>query len=332
MKVLLTGGFGYIGSHTAVVLSNAGIQIVILDNFCNSDPSTLDRLQKILCKPIISIVGDVLDTEFVKRILIQHEINAVIHFAGLKAVGESYKRPLDYYANNLQGAISLLAAMESANIKKLVFSSSATVYGNPNYLPVDEEHPLAATSPYGATKLYIEKILTDVAKSDPDWSIAALRYFNPVGAHGSGLIGENPKGTPTNLMPFLVEVADKSRACLNIFGDDYLTTDGTGVRDYIHIEDLAEGHLAALSFLDKNSKFHAFNLGTGVGFSVLEVIEEFKRVNNVSIPFKVQVRRPGDVGECFSSAKKAEMLLHWKAKRSLADMCVSAWNFRIKNS
>jgi len=251
----------------------------------------------------------------------------VIHFAAFKAVGESVAKPIEYYANNIQGTISLLQAMSSANIKKLVFSSSATVYGDPQYLPIDEEHPLKATNPYGRSKLHIEEILSDVARSDKDWRINCLRYFNPVGAHESGLIGENPRGMPNNLMPFVMQVAAGKQAELKIFGNDYSTRDGTGVRDYIHVMDLAEGHKAALDFLDKETGWHAINLGTGTGYSVMEILKMFETTNNKVVPFAVTKRRDGDIAECYANPEKAKKTLQWVARHSLADMCESGWKY-----
>ncbi len=328
MNILLTGGAGYIGSHTAVVLAQAGHKVVLLDNFSNSSPEVIERLEKILQSPLAFIEADVRDTERLKQVLNEHQIDAVIHFAGLKAVGESVAKPIEYYANNIQGTISLLQAMSFANVKKLVFSSSATVYGDPQYLPIDEEHPLKATNPYGRSKLHIEEILSDVARSDKDWRINCLRYFNPVGAHESGLIGENPRGIPNNLMPFVMQVAAGKQAELKIFGDDYSTRDGTGVRDYIHVMDLAEGHKAALDFLDKESGWHAINLGTGTGYTVMEILKMFETTNNKVVPFTVTKRREGDIAECYANPEKAKNILHWTARHSLADMCASGWKYQ----
>ena len=272
MKLLLTGGTGYIGSHTAVVLSQAGHEVVLLDNLCNSKASVLTRLQTIVGKPLPFVQADVRDTEQVTHTLKTHGIQAVIHFAGLKAVGESVAKPLDYFANNVQGTVSLLQAMQTAQVHQLVFSSSATVYGEPQYLPLDEQHPTSATNPYGRTKLHIEEMLHDLAVSNPAWGVVCLRYFNPVGAHDSGLIGEDPNGIPNNLMPFVAQVAAGLRPALQVFGNDYDTPDGTGVRDYIHVMDLAHGHLAAVDFLQKQVGWHAINLGTGQGYSVLDMV------------------------------------------------------------
>ena len=328
MNILLTGGAGYIGSHTAVVLASAGHKVVMLDNFSNSSPEVIERIEKILQSPVTFIEADVRDTVKLKHVLVEYQIEAVIHFAGLKGVGESVAKPVEYYANNIQGTISLLQAMSSANIKKLVFSSSATVYGDPQYLPIDEEHPLKATNPYGRSKLHIEEILSDVARSDKDWRIICLRYFNPVGAHESGLIGENPRGKPNNLMPFVMQVAAGKQAELKIFGNDYSTRDGTGVRDYIHVMDLAEGHKAALDFLDKESGWHAINLGTGKGYSVMEILKMFETTNNKVVPFTVTNRRDGDIAECYANPEKAKQTLQWVARHSLADMCASGWKYQ----
>jgi UDP-glucose 4-epimerase len=315
MNILLTGGTGYIGSHTAAVLAHACHQPVLFDNLSNSDPSVLQSLESITGKSLPFVEGDIRD----------HAIDAVIHFAGLKAVGESVAQPIDYYANNVQGTISLLQAMQSSGVKTLVFSSSATVYGDPQYLPIDESHPTRATNPYGRTKLHIEEMLADVARSDPAWRIACLRYFNPVGAHPSGLIGENPRGVPNNLMPFVAQVAAGQRAHVQVFGNDYPTPDGTGVRDYIHVMDLAEGHLAALQYLPTHAGWHSFNLGTGQGSSVLEMIRAFEAASGKVVSFKVASRRAGDVAACYAKADKARELLGWTEQRTLADMCSSTW-------
>jgi UDP-glucose 4-epimerase len=328
VNILLTGGAGYIGSHTAVVLSQNGHEVVLLDNFCNSRKSVLGRLQEILGKSLPCIEGDVRDTALVTKALQDYKIDAVIHFAGLKAVGESVERPIEYYANNVQGTISLLKAMQSANLKTIVFSSSATVYGNPQYLPIDEDHPTGATNAYGRSKLHIEEILRDVAKSDPEWKIICLRYFNPVGAHDSALIGEHPNGIPNNLMPYLAQVALGRLPHLNVYGNNYDTPDGTGVRDYIHVMDLAEGHLAALNFIKQQSSLHVFNLGTGKGSSVLEMVKAFEFESGKSIPLKVTAMRTGDVASCYAKVDKANLNLCWNATRTLQKMCASIWNFQ----
>ena len=327
-NVLLTGGAGYIGSHTAVALAAAGHRVVVYDNFSNSEPAAVQRLAQVLGAPVVVIEGDVRDTALLQRTLLEQKIDAVIHFAGLKAVGESVLKPVDYYANNVQGAISLLQAMQGAGCTTLVFSSSATVYGDPHYLPIDEAHPTRATSPYGRCKLHIEEILADLSVADPSWRLAALRYFNPVGAHPSGLIGENPNGIPNNLMPFVAQVAVGKLPQLKVFGNDYDTPDGTGVRDYIHVMDLAEGHLAALKFLMQHPGLHTFNLGTGRGYSVLEMIKAFEAASGKPVPYTVAPRRAGDIASCYASVEFSAQTLNWRATRSLKDMCESSWKFQ----
>lgn len=331
MNVMLTGGAGYIGSHTAVVLSQLGHQIVLYDNLSNSSDSVLEKLFQITGQQIRFVNGDVRDTVLLRNTFAAHGIGAVIHFAGLKAVGESVEKPVDYYANNVQGTISLMQAMQSVQIKTLVFSSSATVYGEPQHLPLDESHPTSATNPYGRSKLHIEEMLKDVAASDPAWRMACLRYFNPVGAHESGLIGENPNGVPNNLMPYIAQVAAGQRtelSVLSVFGDDYPTADGTGVRDYIHVMDLAEGHAAALAFLSRTTGWHAINLGTGKGSSVLEMIQAFEKASGQQVPYKIVARRAGDVAACYADPQKAVEALNWRATRTLHDMCASTWRFQ----
>jgi UDP-glucose 4-epimerase len=328
MNILLTGGMGYIGSHTAVVLSQLGHQVVLYDNLSNSSDAVLEKIALIVGHSMPFVRGDVRDTEWLKNTLASQRIDAVIHFAGLKAVGESAEKPIDYYANNVQGTISLLQAMHAQQVKTLVFSSSATVYGQPQYLLLDENHPTSAANPYGRSKLHIEEMLNDVVSSDSGWRIACLRYFNPVGAHESGLIGENPHGMPNNLMPYIAQVAAGQRSELNIFGNDYPTHDGTGVRDYIHVMDLAEGHAASLDLLAKTTGWHAINLGTGKGFSVLEMVGAFESASSRKVPYRVTSRRAGDVAECYANPKNAGELLKWSAKRTLKDMCVSAWQFQ----
>lgn len=327
MKVLLTGGTGYIGSHTAVVLSRLGHQVVLYDNLSNSSDTVLQKLAQIEGENLPFVRGDIRDTELLKSTIASHSVDAVVHFAGLKAVGESVESPIDYYANNVQGSISLLQAMHANQVKRLVFSSSATVYGRPQYLPLDESHPTGTTNPYGRSKLHIEEILSDVASSDSEWRIVCLRYFNPVGAHESGLIGENPSGVPNNLMPYIARVAAGQLAELKVFGDDYSTHDGTGVRDYIHVMDLADGHVAALDLLDKTTGWHAINLGTGKGYSVLEIVRAFESASGRKVPYRMTPRRPGDVAECYANPQKARELLKWASKRTLNDMCASTWRF-----
>ena len=328
MNILLTGGTGYIGSHTAVVLIEAGHKVVLFDNLTSSRQDVVDRLESITNQNIPFVEGDVRDTLLLSRTIKDYQVDAVIHFAGLKAVGESVEKPLEYFDNNVGGTISLLKAMQENQVKTLVFSSSATVYGEPQYLPIDESHPTSATNPYGRTKLHIEEMLQDVVTSDSAFGVVCLRYFNPVGAHESGLIGESPNGIPNNLMPFVSQVAAGKRAKVNVCGGDYPTVDGTGVRDYIHVLDLASGHLAAINFLAGKKGWHAINLGTGFGSSVLEMIGQFASSSARSIPYEVVGRRPGDVASCYASAEKAEKLLKWKATRDLKSMCSSAWKWQ----
>lgn len=328
MNILLTGGAGYIGSHVAAPLVSAGHGVVCFDNLSNSDPAVMDRLEAITGHSVPLVTGDIRDGDALREVLRDHKIDAVIHFAGLKAVGESVAEPMKYYDNNVRGTLSLLEAMADCGAKTLVFSSSATVYGQPQYLPLDENHPTSATNPYGRTKLMIEEMLADVAAADPEWRIAILRYFNPVGAHDSGLIGENPNGIPNNLMPFVSRVAAGRLSELSVFGNDYDTPDGTGVRDYIHVVDLAEGHVAALGAIAKSEEaLSIWNLGTGQGYSVLDMVEAFERVNGVRIPYRIAPRRDGDVASCFASPDRAARELGWKAERGLDAMCASSWNF-----
>jgi len=328
LKVLLTGGAGYIGSHTAIALFLLGHDVVLYDNLSNSKNEVIGKIEQIIGRQMLFIEGDVRDTALLKTTLSAHKIEAVIHFAGLKAVGESVGNPIDYFTNNVQGTISLIQAMHSEQIKTLVFSSSATVYGEPKYLPLDEVHPTSAINPYGRSKIHIEELLSDVAKSDVNWRIACLRYFNPVGAHQSGIIGDNPKGAPNNLMPYIAQVAIGLRSKLNVFGGDYATNDGTGIRDYIHVMDLAEGHAAALNFLNQANGWHAINLGTGKGYSVLEVVSAFEKASGSRVPYSVSPRRDGDVAACYADPLKAGELLSWKATRTLEEMCDSTWLFQ----
>jgi UDP-glucose 4-epimerase len=329
VNVLLTGGTGYIGCHTAVALTQANHQVVLYDNLCNSHLDVVDRLQTITQQRLPFVQGDVRDTPLLIKTLQEHHITAVIHFAGLKAVGESVEMPIAYYDNNVSGSISLLLAMQATGIKTLVFSSSATVYGDPRYLPLDESHPTSVTNPYGRSKLHIEDMLADVAQSDAQWRIARLRYFNPVGAHDSGLIGEDPNGIPNNLMPYIARVAAGKLPYLNVFGNDYPTPDGTGVRDYIHVTDLASGHLAALQALSLSTQpLHTFNLGTGQGYSVLEMVKAFEAASGKKVPYHIAPRCAGDIASCYAQAAKAATELKWKASRTLDDMCVSTWKFQ----
>lgn len=328
MNILLTGGAGYIGSHVAAPLVSAGHHVVCFDNLSNSDASVMDRLEAITGTAIPLVKGDIRDGDALRHVMTDHAIEAVIHFAGLKAVGESVAEPMKYYDNNVRGTLTLLEAMADSGAKTLVFSSSATVYGQPQYLPLDEDHPTSATNPYGRTKLMIEEMLADVAAADPEWRIAILRYFNPVGAHDSGLIGENPNGTPNNLMPFISRVAAGRLNELAVFGSDYDTPDGTGVRDYIHVVDLADGHVAALDAIRKTDRaLSTWNLGTGQGYSVLGMVEAFERVNQVRVPYRIAPRRDGDVASCFASPERAARELGWTAGRDLDAMCASSWRF-----
>ncbi len=332
MNILLTGGVGYIGSHTAVVLAETGHEVVLYDNFSNSSTDVIHRLTTIIGSDLPFVQGDVRDTARLTHALRTHHIEAVVHFAGLKAVGESVIQPIAYYDNNVNGAISLLQAMQTAGARTLVFSSSATVYGDPQYLPFDEAHPTSAINPYGRTKLHIEQMLCDVARTADHWRIACLRYFNPVGAHESGLIGENPKGIPNNLMPYVARVASGQLPHLEVFGADYSTADGTGVRDYIHVVDLAKGHLAALDFLRKEIGWHVFNLGTGRGYSVLEIVRAFELASNRPIPYRVAPRRMGDLAAYYAEPNRAKTVLNWQAERTLQEMCASMWRWQERLS
>ncbi|UXM96193.1 UDP-glucose 4-epimerase GalE [Bartonella sp. HY329] len=330
MTILVTGGAGYIGSHTCVALLNAGYNVVIVDNFDNSHPEVIKRIEKITGRTVINEPGDIRDREFLESVLTRHKCTAVIHFAGLKAVGESAEKPLLYYDCNVSGTLRLLQAMQRAGVKKIIFSSTATVYGTPAYLPYDEKHPLAPESVYGRTKLTVENMLRDLYTSQPDWSVVILRYFNPVGAHESGLIGEDPKGIPNNLMPIVAQVAAGRRDHLMIWGNDYKTRDGTGVRDYIHVEDLANGHVSALKLTDKPN-CEVVNLGCGKGYSVLEVIKEFQHISNREIKYEIGPRRAGDIGEFYANPETAKHKLNWQANRDLRKMCADMWNFQVKN-
>lgn len=331
MAVLITGGAGFIGSHTCVELLEAGREIVVLDNFSNSKPEALKRIQQITGKDFKFYEADLLDICGIERVFQQNEIDSVIHFAGLKAVGESCHIPLQYYHNNLTGTLLLCQVMEKHNCKKIVFSSSATVYGMHNTVPFREDMPLSATNPYGQTKLMIEQILTDLYRADPEWSVALLRYFNPIGAHKSGLLGEDPNGIPNNLLPYISQVATGKLKELSVFGDDYDTPDGTGVRDYIHVVDLAQGHLAALDYIAGHTGVEAINLGTGKGYSVLDVLHAFEEACGKKLPYRIAPRRPGDIATCYADPSKAKQLLNWEAKRTLADMCADGWNFSKNN-
>lgn len=331
MKILVTGGAGYIGSHTCVELLDAGYEIVVIDNFSNSKKEVLDKIKTITNKDFKFYEGDVCDKELLKRIFEENEIGAAIHFAGYKAVGESVAKPLMYYRNNIDSTLSLLEVMNEFNVKKIVFSSSATVYGKPKSLPIKEDFSLSTTNPYGATKLMIEDILRDLYVSDNNWSIAILRYFNPIGAHKSGLIGENPNDIPNNLMPYIVKVATHELECLSIFGNDYDTPDGTGVRDYIHVVDLAKGHIKAIEKVLNDTGVDAYNLGTGHGYSVLDLVNTFMKVNNIDVKYKITERRPGDIDACYADPTKAKEILGWEATLEIEEMCRDAYNF-VKNA
>lgn len=328
MNILLTGGAGYIGSHTGAALVEAGHSIVIYDNLSNSNAQVIENLEKILGKTVPFVLGDIRDNKLLASTMSKFSVEAVIHLAGLKAVGESVAFPLEYYENNVQGILSLLRAMKAQGVKNVVFSSSATVYGDPQYLPIDESHLVAPTNPYGRTKLQIEQILEDLTIADTSLKVISLRYFNPVGAHSSALLGEDPQGVPNNLMPFIARVANGELAELSVFGSDYATVDGTGVRDYIHVMDLADGHLAALQHFSKSQGYEVFNLGTGMGYSVLEMIAAFNAASQKNIPYQVTNRRPGDIAICYAAPDKANKILGWKATRTLAEMCTSSWAFQ----
>lgn len=327
MKILITGGCGYIGSHTAVELLENNYEIVIIDNFSNSKKDVIEKIKQITKKDFKFYEGDVKDKNLLEKIFKENEINSVIHFAGFKAVGESVENPLKYYNNNLESTINLLEVMNKYNCKKLVFSSSATVYGKPKELPIKEDFPLSTANPYGTTKLMIEMILKDLYTSDNEWSIAVLRYFNPIGAHKSGLIGENPNDIPNNLMPYIVKVANNELDHLNIFGNDYDTIDGTGVRDFIHVVDLANGHIKAIEKINNKKGIDYYNLGTGKGYSVLELIKAFEKANDIKIKYEITKRRPGDIDACYADPSYAKKELNWEAKKDINEMCKDAYNF-----
>ena len=327
--VLVTGGAGYIGSHTCVALAGAGLQAIVLDNFSNSRRSVLDRVAAITGAAPMLLQGDVRDPDCMAKVFAEHPIGAVIHFAALKAVGESVREPLRYYDNNVAGTVALLRAMQTAGVRTLVFSSSATVYGEPAILPIREDFPLSATNPYGWTKLMMEQVLADVDAAEPGaWRIARLRYFNPVGAHESGLIGEDPQDIPNNLLPYVAQVAAGQRDCLSVFGGDYATSDGTGVRDYIHVCDLADGHVAALRYLQAHAGLLTLNLGTGRPVSVLEMVSAFERASGHPVPYQIVPRRPGDVAQCWADPALAERMLGWKARHGVDRMCQDAWRWQ----
>ena len=333
-KILVTGGAGYIGSHTCIALHEAGYDIVVYDNLSNSSHEAVNRVSNLIGQPIEFIKGDIRDSASLRQVFAEHQFFGVIHFAGLKAVGESVAKPLMYYNNNVSGTITLLEVMAEYNVKRLVFSSSATVYGDPETLPIDEGFPRSCTNPYGQSKLVVEHILEDLAVSDSDWNLVTLRYFNPVGAHPSGRIGEDPNDIPNNLMPYISQVAVGKLSQLNIFGNDYATIDGTGVRDFIHVTDLAQGHVAALNYLEQQNSpvgFLPINLGTGTGTSVLELVTAFSEVSGQKIPYQFADRRAGDIASCYASADKAKTLLGWEATLSITDMCQDTWRWQSSN-
>ena len=331
-KILITGGAGYIGSHTALELLNEGYEVVVYDNLCNSSKESLKRVEELTGKTITFYEGDVMDEAALKAMLEKEGVDAVIHCAALKAVGESVQKPLEYYRNNITGTLTLMDVMKQTGVKNIVFSSSATVYGSPEEMPITEECPKGqCTNPYGQTKSMLEQILTDMQKADPEWNVILLRYFNPVGAHESGLIGEDPEGIPNNLTPYITQVAIGKLKEVGVFGNDYDTPDGTGVRDYIHVMDLAEGHVKALKKFDDKPAVYIYNLGTGHGYSVLDVIHAFSKAVGKEIPYVIKPRRAGDIATCYSDATKAKVELGWEAKRNLDDMCRDAWNWQSKN-
>jgi len=330
MKILVTGGIGFIGSHTCVELLNDNHQIVVIDNLSNCSIDAVDKIKQITGKDFTFIECDIRDEALLEKIFTENDFDSVIHFAGLKAVGESVRMPLEYFDNNVGGTVTLLEVMKRHNVKRIIFSSSATVYGSPATLPITEEFPLGpVTNPYGRTKLMIEEILKDLWVSDNSWSIILLRYFNPIGAHSSGLLCESPKGTPNNIMPRILNVALKITPYITVFGNDYDTPDGTGVRDYIHVTDLALGHVAALKFLMENNKVEAFNLGTGTGYSVFDLIHTFIKVNGVEIPYSIEARRPGDIAACYADPDKALRILGWKTTRNLETMCIDGYKAAV---
>ena len=332
MRILVTGGAGYIGSHTCIELINAGYDVVVLDNLCNSSKESLNRVEKIVGKEIKFYEADIRDAKALKEIFAAEEIDAVIHFAGLKAVGESVAKPLEYYDNNINGTLVLCSAMKDAGVKNIIFSSSATVYGDPAFIPITEACPKGqCTNPYGWSKSMLEQILTDIHTSDPEWNVVLLRYFNPVGAHKSGTIGENPKGIPNNLMPYITQVAVGKREFLGVFGDDYNTPDGTGVRDYIHVVDLADGHVKALKKIEEKAGVCVYNLGTGNGYSVLDMVKAFSKACGKDLPYKILERRPGDIAMCYADPAKAKEELGWEAIRGLDEMCEDSWRWQSTN-
>ena len=332
MAVLVTGGMGYIGSHTCLELLESGYEVVSIDNLCNSNPASLRRVEELTGKTLTSYIGDVRDADLLRRIFSEHTIECVIHFAGLKAVGESVEKPWEYYDNNLNTTLVLTKVMQEVGMKHIIFSSSATVYTSDNEMPLRETSRTGGcTNPYGWTKYMGEQILRDIAKADPEWSVVNLRYFNPVGAHESGKIGEHPNGIPNNLMPYISQTAIGKRDHLNVFGNDYPTPDGTGVRDYIHVVDLAKGHVAAIQYLMTHTGESVFNLGTGHGYSVLDMVHAFEEANGVKVPYEITARRPGDLATCYADPAKSLEVLGWKAEKNLVDMCRDTWNWQKQN-
>lgn len=332
MAILVTGGAGYIGSHTVVELQNAGYDVVVVDNLANSSEKSLERVEKITGKPVKFYKADILDREALNKVFEENKIESCIHFAGLKAVGESVQKPWEYYYNNISGTLVLVDVMRQHNVKNIIFSSSATVYGNPAFIPITEECPKGqCTNPYGWTKSMLEQVLTDIQKADPEWNVILLRYFNPIGAHKSGTIGENPNGIPNNLMPYITQVAVGKLEKLGVFGDDYDTPDGTGVRDYIHVVDLANGHVKAVKKLEENVGLGIYNLGTGKGYSVLDIVKNFEAATGVKIPYEIKPRRAGDIATCYSDAAKAKKELGWEAQYDIKDMCADSWRWQSQN-
>lgn len=333
MKILLTGGAGFIGSHTIVELDNAGYEVVVVDNFVNSKKESLERVAQIIGKQVPYYKADIRDREALEAVFSENQFDAVIHFAGLKAVGESVAKPLEYYENNMSGTFVLLDVMRMHGCKNIIFSSSATVYGDPAIIPITEECPKGqCTNPYGQTKSMLEEVLKDVQRADTEWNVVLLRYFNPIGAHASGLIGENPNGIPNNLMPYITQTAIGIRKELGVFGNDYDTPDGTGVRDYIHVVDLALGHVAALKAIERKCGLAVYNLGTGHGYSVLDVVKAFEKANGLHVPYKIMPRRPGDIATCYCDPSKAKQELGWEAKYGIEDMCRDSWRFQCNVS
>ncbi len=332
MAILVTGGAGFIGSHTCVELLNAGYEVVVMDNLCNASKKSLERVEQITGKKVPYYQTDLLDEAGMDEIFSKESISAVIHFAGLKAVGESVKKPWEYYNNNITGTLNLVSSMKKAGVKNIIFSSSATVYGNPAFVPITEECPKGTcTNPYGWTKSMLEQILADIQKADPEWNVILLRYFNPIGAHKSGLLGENPNGIPNNLMPYITQVAVGKLSKLGVFGNDYNTHDGTGVRDYIHVVDLAIGHVKALKKIEDKAGLFICNLGTGVGYSVLDVVKAFEKASGIKIPYEIKPRRAGDIDECYADPGRALKELGWKAERGIEEMCEDSWRWQKMN-